>query len=128
MHDGVLVEWPRGAKAPRVARVEEPVGPDALGSGFWDLLLGLVFVLPGLAAAKDESPAQVWGALADGGIDEAFLEGVSTGTGRGTSSLWLLHADDISALLDELLQESASPVVASLDGQRFRALQQVFPA
>lgn len=127
VHDGALVDWPRSDRSPHAAQLEELAGPEALGASFWDMVFGFVFVLPDLAAAKGESPAPVWGALADGGIDELFLQALRARTGPGTSALCLLHADEVAVLLDEACEDSGEPIVAVLDEQQLGALQRVFP-
>jgi uncharacterized membrane protein len=126
--DGALVEWREGERSPRAGQLEELAGPRALGVTFWDMIFGLVFLLPLLTEEPDAAPARLWDSLVDGGIPDTFLDQVREHVVPGTSALWLLGPDEISGVLSQRWpRHGAGPIVARLDDQRQRALHEVFP-
>jgi uncharacterized membrane protein len=94
--DAVTVTWVPGAHEPRIRRLQRTVSATGGVSG----LTALVMLLPsqpsGVRRGGSRMPARLRN-VADGlrgiGIDQEFLEDVSTHVGQGTSALWVLSGD-----------------------------------
>ena len=128
LHDGALLEWAPGDRSPETWQPEQLAGPDALGTTFWDMIFGIVFLGPLLADAADGWPVRLWDSLANAGIQDTFLEEVHERVVPGTSALWVLADEDLTRVLEEAWRaECGSPVVAVVDERRRRALHRVFP-
>ena len=127
LHDGASVEWPVGAAMPRARQLHDVGGTDVLDATFWDLLFGLVFLVPVLAEAADTSPAALWASLADVGIDHDFIAEVRRRVVPGTSALCVLGEDELSQRLSSLWGGTCGePVVATVPPHRRKALHDVF--
>jgi uncharacterized membrane protein len=120
--DAALVEWPAGDRRPRTRQLSD----GGLGSGFWGLLLGLVFFVPLLGAAMGATTGTLAGALSDVGIDDRFINRVRDRVTPGTSALFLI-TDDAGALHEALVEGPRPEVIATdLDADQEAALRAVF--
>lgn len=127
LDDGASVEWRVGAAMPRAQQLHDLGDADVLDAAFWDLLFGLVFLVPLLAEALDTSPSALWGSLADVGIDHDFIAEVRRRVVPGTSALCLLGEDALSQRLRSLWGATCGePVVATVPVHRRQALYDVF--
>lgn len=94
VRDAAVVTWEAGSRRPRTRQVGAPAA-GALGSGFWDLLFGLVFFVPLLGAAIGAPTGAITGSLADVGITDGFVNRVRDEVIPGTSALFLLAGDAV---------------------------------
>ncbi len=62
----------------------------AASGGFWGLLLGLLFLAPGLGVAVGAATGALAGALADVGVDDGFMKELGSTLAPGSSALFLL--------------------------------------
>lgn len=98
--DGATVVWARHRGKPRVrplAPAEDDAPGSVLGSGFWDLVLGLTFYVPLLGAAVGAATGAVSASLADVGIPDGFLNRVRDRVTPGTSALFVLGPETVLA-------------------------------
>ncbi len=94
--DAVTVTWVPGAHEPRIRQLQRTTSP---ASGV-SVLAALVMLLPsqpsGVRRTGSRMPVRlhnVAGGLRGIGIDQEFLDDVSTHLGPGTSALWVLSGD-----------------------------------
>lgn len=76
----------------------------ALSGGFWGLLVGTIFLSPILGLAIGAGAGAVTGALADLGIDDAFMKQLAESFKPGSSLLFTLYR---KATPDKVLEELA---------------------
>ncbi len=103
LDDAAVVRWEVSKRRPHTSELTSPMARHTLGTGFWDLLFGLVFFVPLLGAALGAATGASAGPLADVGIDDHFVNQVRDQVHPGTSALFLLGsattADAIHAVL-----------------------------
>ena len=77
---------------------EEPrlTGAAALGGAFWGLLIGLIFLVPGVGLAVGAVSGAIVGHFAKYGISKEFMGQVNEAIQPGQSALFIL-ADDVKA-------------------------------
>ena len=126
VHDAATVSWERSANKPETRQLAGARG--ALGSSFWGLLFGLIFLVPLLGAAIGDATGAIGGSLTDVGIDDTFINKVRDQITPGTSALFVLSPD---AAMDSLEAElamhgSVERVLASLSAKQEEALRWVF--
>jgi uncharacterized membrane protein len=71
--DAATLRWDDGTARPRIERRVELASMNALGDGFWALVLGLTLRVPLLGAAVGGAAGARSGSLAAAGIDETFM-------------------------------------------------------
>ena len=76
----------------------------ALSGGFWGSLIGLMFLNPLLGLAVGASAGAVSGALTDVGIDDNFMKELAATMTPGSSSLFVLLRNPVTAP-DKVLEE-----------------------
>jgi uncharacterized membrane protein len=91
--DAVTVTWVPGADKPHVGHLLRQ-GPAAVAKGSaLGALVGTLFLAPVVGAAAGAGVAAVAHRLRDTGIDQAFLEEITSQLKPGTSALLVLSAD-----------------------------------
>jgi uncharacterized membrane protein len=91
--DAVTVTWVPGAEKPHVGHLLRQ-GPAAVAKGSaLGALVGTLFLAPVVGAAAGAGVAAVAHRLKDTGIDQAFLEEITSRLKPGTSALLVLSAD-----------------------------------
>jgi uncharacterized membrane protein len=77
---------------------EEPklTGVAALGGAFWGLLIGLIFLVPGVGVAVGAVSGAIVGHFAKYGISKEFMSQVDAAIQPGQSALFIL-AEDVKA-------------------------------
>jgi uncharacterized membrane protein len=120
----VLVEWPAGDRRPRTRQLVD----GALDSGFWGLLLGLIFFVPLLGAAMGATTGTLAGALADVGIGDHFINRVRDQVTPGTSALFVLTTGSVGDLMHGAPAGGRRPelIATDLDPEQLAALRAVF--
>jgi uncharacterized membrane protein len=77
----------------------------AFGGGFWGLLIGTLFFMPGVGAAIGAGTGALSGVLTDAGIDDNFMREMGRGFKPSTAALFVLirkmTADKVLAGLSE---------------------------
>ena len=126
VHDAATVSWERAANKPETRQLAG--APGALGSSFWALLFGLIFLIPLLGAEIGDATGTIGGSLNEVGIDDTFINKVRDQITPGTSALFVLSPD---AAMDSLEAELAmhgpvERVLASLSAKQEEALRWVF--
>lgn len=100
VHDAATVSWERGARKPTAHQLRPTGSPGSLGGSFWELLIGLIFLVPLLGAAMGAATGAVAGPLTDIGIDDTFINKVRDQVTPGTSALFVLSPDAALLTLD----------------------------
>lgn len=99
VHDAATVSWEKAANTPETRQLPG-TATGTLGSSFWGLLFGLIFLVPLLGAAIGDATGAVGGSLKDVGIDDTFINKVRDQVTPGTSALFVLSPDAALLTLD----------------------------
>ena len=129
--DAAAVVWDPGKAAPRIRQVAPPSArPDRLGSGYWQLLFGLLFSLPLLGAALGAATGSGTGAPADRGGGDTFVNRIRDQLTPGSSAIFVLASDDLAQRLQDALTDEAPSVLARVpvSAELETALREVFGA
>jgi uncharacterized membrane protein len=126
--DAATLRWDDGAARPRSMRRAELASGNALGDGFWALVIGLTLRVPLLGAAVGGVAGAGSGALPGAGIDELFMnrlrDAVTPGRSAllaiGSRSAWDLVAADMPG------REGPDTVLAEISDRQLAALREVF--
>jgi len=104
VEDAALVVWPPRHRKPRPRELGTLDGPGQLWSGFWGVLLALIFLTPIAGPRFGAAAGAVAGTLADFGVADDFVKRVRDAATPGTSALFVLGSrscpDRIGAALD----------------------------
>jgi uncharacterized membrane protein len=114
LDDAVVVVRREGGKV-RVKQAVNLAGSGALSGAFWGMLVGLIFLMPGLGALAGAAAGAISGKLVDFGIDDRFIKDVGAALPPGSSALFLpFHsvARPVSPVA------SPGPIVAGLETNR----------
>jgi uncharacterized membrane protein len=126
---GVTLAWAHGAGRPVSGRVLEGAGRGSLDAMFWNLLLGVIFYVPMLAAAVGASSCGELAPLHDVGIDEGFVNRVRDEVTPGSSALFALGSHDtLDALTDALAAQRVKVLAVEVHDEHLDALRAVFGA
>lgn len=127
VHDAATVSWEPAANSPETRQLPGAAA-GALGSSFWGLLFGLIFLVPLLGAAIGDATGAVGGSLTDVGIDDTFINKVRDQVTPGTSALFVLSPDAaLHTLVAELtVHRPVARVLTSLSAEQEEALRWVF--
>ncbi len=106
--DAALVSWPAGRRMPSTRELGAIVGPGALWSGSWGVLLGVVFLAPLAGPTLGAAAGAVTGALADFGLGDDFILQVREAVTAGTSAVFVVCG---RATADRLASELGAPVI-----------------
>jgi uncharacterized membrane protein len=88
--DAAIVVWPLGIKKPRPRQLHNLASVGAVGGAFWGMLFGLIFFIPPLGMAIGAAIDALFGAFADMGINDKFIDETRSKVTEGSSALFLL--------------------------------------
>jgi uncharacterized membrane protein len=130
VQDAALVEWEQDEKKPHTRQVHDLAGPDALSAALWEMLFGLIFLVPLLTDVAGAAHGDSRGSLAAVGMDDRFLSDARTQVVPRRSALFVLGTDDVVGTLRRLWRQTSArdPLVVQLDDDSRQALRQVFPS
>jgi uncharacterized membrane protein len=128
VHDAATVSWERDARKPTAHQLRPAASPGCLGGSFWELLIGLIFLVPLLGAAMGAATGAVAGPLTDIGIDDTFINRVRDQLTPGTSALFVLGPDAAVETIESELAglQPVELILAHLDPEQEGALRWVF--
>jgi uncharacterized membrane protein len=113
----------------KVKQLTNLVGTAAFGGAFWGLLIGLLFMVPGLGLAVGAAAGALIGHLSDFGIDDKFIKEVGDTVEPGHSALFLLvHKASMEKALEDLKPITAQVLQTSLSGEEEAKLREAFGA
>lgn len=126
--DAATVSWPTGRKKPKTRQHTPTTSLGALGGAFWGMLFGLIFFVPLLGAAVGAASGALVAALADVGIDDAFINEVREQVTEGTSALFVLTQDAaLEKVRDAFAGHGPSELIfTNLSAEQESALREVF--
>ena len=102
----------------------DPSIGQAIRGGFWGLLVGTLFLSPGLGMVIGARGGTVSSALSDMGIDEQFMSSLAATMTPGSSTLFVLvRSADPDAVLSELKGTGGKILKTSLTLEKARRLQ-----
>jgi uncharacterized membrane protein len=127
VHDAATVSWPMGRKRPRTHQLHDLAGAGALSGSFWGLLFGLLFFVPLFGMAVGAAMGAVGGSLADIGIDDDFIDSVRMEVQPGTSALFALTSEAVTAKVrDAFAAEQPQLIHTNLSGDEETRLREYF--
>ncbi|HIV65690.1 MAG TPA: DUF1269 domain-containing protein [Candidatus Mailhella excrementigallinarum] len=98
----------------------------AVSGGFWGALIGLIFLNPLLGAAVGAGAGAVSGALADVGVNDAFMKELAAQLQPGHSALFVLFRNaTVDKALDELRGTGGTVLKTSLSHEDEAKLREV---
>jgi uncharacterized membrane protein len=104
-------------------------GASALSGAFWGMLIGLIFLMPGLGALVGAATGAISGRLVDIGIDDRFIKEVSAAIEPGSSALFLLiHQATPDRVIAEMKEFGGRVIQTNLSEAQESALQEAFAA
>jgi uncharacterized membrane protein len=126
--DAATLRWEDEAAQPRSRRRPELASENALGDGFWELVIGLTLRVPLLGAAVASVAGAGAGSLTDAGIDETFMNrlrdaftpGRSALLAIGPKSAWDLVTTDVTG------PERPDLVATAISARQLAGLREVF--
>src|SRR5437588_7155173 len=74
VEDGAILTWPPGATYSSTRLLSELARVRTLGTGFWEMLFGLLFAVPFFGAAAETAIGVLANHFMRCGIDEDFLK------------------------------------------------------
>jgi uncharacterized membrane protein len=99
VHDAITVAWVPGAHQPRVGHLRHATSSAAGKGSLLGALVGMLVLAPAAGAAAGAGVAAVAQRLRGTGIDQEFLEEVTSHLVPGTSALLVLSSDaDLEAV------------------------------
>jgi uncharacterized membrane protein len=125
--DAALLTWAPKRRKPKLRELGSLRGPGALWSGFWGLLLGMIFLVPNAGLTFGAAAGAIAGSLVEVGIDDAFITPVRTEIRPGTSALFVLcDAPTVDALGRELDALDSRLLRANLTDEEEQQLRTAF--
>ncbi len=115
--DAALVSWRLGRRMPSTRELGAIVGPGALWSGSWGVLLGVVFLAPLAGPTLGAAAGAVTGGLADFGLGDDFILQVREALTPGTSAVLVVCG---RATAGRLATELGAPVIRAELSQALR--------
>lgn len=103
LEDAVVVVKDENGKV-KLHQAVDLTSAGAVSGGFWGALIGLIFLNPLLGLAVGASAGAVSGALSDIGIDDNFMKELGATLTPGSSSLFVLLRNPLTAP-DKVLEE-----------------------
>ncbi len=101
----------------------------ALSGAFWGMLVGFVFLAPGLGALVGATAGALSGRADDLGIDDRFIKDVGEAIPPGSSALFLLfHRVTPDKVLAEMKEFGGRVVQTNLSDEIAAALREAFAA
>ncbi len=80
----------------KLRQMHDLTGRGAMSGGFWDVLIGLLFLNPLLGLAVGSASGAVGGALADVGINDDFMKQLAANLQEDKSVLFILLRNEVS--------------------------------
>jgi len=122
------VSWDEGDTKPVTDRASPTGSTAGLGGAFWGMLVGLVFFVPLLDAAKGSARGSFTGSMADVGIEDGFIKKLRAKVTPGASALFLMAPGAVfDRVKDRLEARSPSGLVHThLSEEQDSALRWVF--
>jgi uncharacterized membrane protein len=129
VEDAAVVSYDDDAVAPAIHPVGTTTGPGRLWSGFWGMLLALIFLVPAAAPSLGAAAGAFAGSLASFGMPDDFIVRVRAAVTPGSSALLVLSpAESGDRLLDELRDESVDLIRSDLSDEQHGRLYDVIGA
>jgi uncharacterized membrane protein len=112
----------------KIKQVNSLTGAGALGGAFWGMLIGLLFFAPWLGLAIGALSGALAGKFSDIGVDDKFIEEVTSTIEPGHSAIFLLVRDATAdKVLPELKKFSNGTIIqTSLSDEQEAQLREVF--
>lgn len=128
LNDAAIVSWRDGDAKPGLQQAPSAGGTRALGTGFWGMLLGVIFFVPLLGAPLGAATGALADSLADVGIDEGFINKVREHITPGTSALFVMISEAVVDKVEEAFKrhEPSELISIKLSEQQESALHNVF--
>lgn len=117
----------------KLKQVDSLVSVGVLGGTFWGLLIGLIFLAPGLGAVVGALAGSASGALTDAlidiGVDDEFLKEVGNTIEPGHAALFLLVQDVAGEhVVEDLIPYEPTVVQTTLSAENEQRLRETFAA
>jgi uncharacterized membrane protein len=129
VEDAAIVSCTDDAPAPAIHPVGTLTGPGRLWSGFWGMLLAVVFLVPAAAPSLGAAAGAFAGSLASFGVPDDFLLRVRASVTPGRSALFVLSPADSADRLVDALEDGSLPVIRSdLSPEQQRRLYELLGA
>jgi uncharacterized membrane protein len=123
--DAALVRWPPGQRKPAIEALGGLTVPGELWSGFWGLVLALLFVTPIAGPTFGAGAGAVAASLTDFGVGDDFVKRVRDAVTPGTSALFVVSdAATADRLAAELAGVAAATIRADLSDEQRRRLHE----
>jgi uncharacterized membrane protein len=130
--DAAVLSWAEGRRKPSARPLGDLNGGGLLWNGSWGVLLALLFVVPIAGPTFGAAAGAFAGALAEFGIDDAWVKRVRDMVTPGTSALFLLAdrdvAEDVAAALPAAGTEAIAITLSPEHERRLRAVLAEEPA
>lgn len=127
--DDVVVVVRRQSGKVKVKQAINLTGSGALSGAFWGMLVGFIFLAPGLGAVIGASAGALSGKATDLGIDDRFIKDVGEAIPPGSSALFLLfHQVTPDKVLAEMKEFGGRVVQTNLTEEAEAALHEAFDA
>ena len=102
-------------------------GAGAIGGAFWGLLLGLVFLLPGVGMVVGATTGAIAGHFAKYGITKEYMNQINEAIKPGQSALFILAEDmKMDRVVPQLSQFHPRVLKTSLSMDQEKALREAF--
>lgn len=129
IEDAAVVSCTDDAPAPAIHPVGTLTGPGRLWSGFWGMLLAVVFLVPAAAPSLGAAAGAFAGSLASFGVPDDFIMRLRAAVTPGRSALFVLSpAESADRLLEELQAGSVEPIRSDLSAEQQRRLYDLLGA
>ena len=113
VEDGAILTWPPGARYTRTRLLSELTGVRVLGTGFWEMLFGLLFAVPFFGAAAETAIGVLVSHFVRSGIDENFLKSAHNQITEGTSALFLLTNEAVLERIADAIKGSHYELIST---------------
>ena len=127
VEDGAILTWPPGARYSRTRLLGELSRVRALGTGFWEMLFGLLLAVPFFGAAAETAISVLVVHFARCGIDEEFLKKAHNQITEGSSALFLLTNEAVLDCIADAIKGSPCELISTnLSYEQEARLREVF--
>jgi uncharacterized membrane protein len=129
IEDAAVVSCRDETVAPAIHPVGSLTGPGRLWSGFWGMLLAVVFLVPAAAPSLGAAAGAFAGSLTSFGVPDDFIMRVRAEVTAGSSALFVLSpAESADRLLEELQDGSVQLIRSDLSAEQQRRLYDLLGA
>lgn len=123
LRDAVVVVRDEQGKI-RLRQMHSMTATGAIVGGFWGTLVGFIFLNPLFGMAVGATWGAISGALADAGIDDAFMKQLADTLKPGTAALCvLLHSPAPDKVVEEIRQFGGTVIKTNLSHEDEARLQ-----